>query len=58
MSNPTTVANPPAQLARRSADEAPAGPDDLAVVFPTLTVINLVLGDWLATLPQCCGPSS
>jgi len=21
-------------------------------VFPTLTVINFVLGDWLATLPQ------
>ena len=27
-------------------------------VFPTLTVLNLALGDWLATCARSCGPSS
>ena len=26
-------------------------------VFPTLTVLNLALGDWLATCRRCCAPS-
>jgi antibiotic biosynthesis monooxygenase (ABM) superfamily enzyme len=52
MSNPTTVANP-------SVRHRPSPPSkhQLALmiwlsVFPTLTVINFVLGDWLAALPQ------
>ena len=27
-------------------------------VFPTLTLINLALGSWLATLSRSCAPSS
>jgi hypothetical protein len=27
-------------------------------VFPTLTALNLALGDWLRTWPPCRGPSS
>ena len=26
-------------------------------VFPTLTVLNLALGDWLRTLTRSCAPS-
>ena len=26
-------------------------------VFPTLTIVNLVLGDWLRTLSPCCARS-
>jgi antibiotic biosynthesis monooxygenase (ABM) superfamily enzyme len=32
-----------------TAEQAPAQSHDLACVFPTLTVINLALGDWLKT---------
>ena len=51
MSNPTTVAHP-------SAPHRPSPPSkhQLALmiwlsVFPTLTLINFALGDWLVTLP-------
>ena len=52
MSNPTTVAHPSAQHRPN-----PPSKHQLALmiwlsVFPTLTVINFALGDWLATLPQ------
>jgi antibiotic biosynthesis monooxygenase (ABM) superfamily enzyme len=47
MSNPSTTAHP--------APVAPPNKHQLALmiwlaVFPTLTVINLALGDWLSTL--------
>lgn len=52
MNNPTKVAHPPDQ--RRPS---PPSRHQLALmiwlsVFPTLTVINYALGDWLVTLPQ------
>ena len=52
MSNPTKIAGPSAQ--RRPV---PPSKHHLALmirlsVFPTLTVINFALGDWLVTLPQ------
>jgi antibiotic biosynthesis monooxygenase (ABM) superfamily enzyme len=52
MSNPTKVANPAAQHR-----PSPPSKHQLALmiwlsVFPTLTVINFALGDWLVTLPQ------
>ena len=34
----------------RTADQAPTGPDDLACGFPSLTLLNLGLDDWLSTL--------
>jgi antibiotic biosynthesis monooxygenase (ABM) superfamily enzyme len=51
MSNPANVADPPGQ--HRAA---PPSKHQLALmiwlsVFPTLTVINFALGDWLVTLP-------
>jgi len=51
MSNPGNVANPPAQHR-----PSPPSKHQLALmiwlsVFPTLTVINFALGDWLVTLP-------
>ncbi len=51
MSNPSNVANPPAQHR-----PSPPSKHQLALmiwlsVFPTLTVINFALGDWLVTLP-------
>lgn len=52
MYNPTKVANPPDQHR-----PSPPSKHQLALmiwlsVFPTLTVINFALGDWLVTLPQ------
>ena len=52
MSNPTGVANPSAQHR-----PSPPSKHQLALmiwlsVFPTLSLINFALGDWLATLPQ------
>ena len=51
MSNPANVAQPPFQHR-----PSPPSKHQLALmiwlsVFPTLTVINLALGDWLVTLP-------
>ena len=51
MPNPANVAGPPAQHR-----PSPPSKHQLALmiwlsVFPTLTVINVALGDWLATLP-------
>ena len=50
MSNPANVANPSAQHR-----PSPPSKHQLALmiwlsVFPTLTVINFLLGDWLVTL--------
>ena len=52
MSHPTKVASPSAQ-----PRPGPPSKHQLALmiwfsVFPTLTVINFVLGDWLVTLPS------
>jgi antibiotic biosynthesis monooxygenase (ABM) superfamily enzyme len=52
VSNPVNIADPPAQHR-----PSPPSKHQLAVmiwlsVFPTLTMINFALGDWLVTLPS------
>jgi antibiotic biosynthesis monooxygenase (ABM) superfamily enzyme len=52
VSHPVNIADPPAQHR-----PSPPSKHQLAVmiwlsVFPTLTMINFALGDWLVTLPS------
>ena len=52
MAIPAKVASTPAQRRPSPPSKHQLAPMIWLSVFPTLTAINFVLGDWLVTLPQ------